>query len=103
MSAAKIQPILRAKPRASSASTGRFLKNMSAVKFRGRKVGQLAEKFCESNTTALAAMEMADHLRSEAEFLKDGIKILEAAMSRLMTVAARRQLANVRAKGVRHG
>lgn len=64
---------------------------------------QLAENFCKSDKAAMTGMEMADQLHAEAEFLKNGIEILEAAISRLMTVAARRQMANDRAKEARHG
>jgi hypothetical protein len=99
-----------------------FLQDMAAMKFSGLKVDiskidraweqqrgammrvallvmrdnhtRLAGKFCHSNEAALTAMTMADQLHEEADFLKEGVKILEAAISRLMAVAARRQFAN---------
>ncbi len=37
---------------------------------------QLAKRFCQSDEVALAATEMADQLREDTEFLKNGIKIL---------------------------
>jgi hypothetical protein len=119
------------KRRTSDTPPDTFLRDMATVKFSGRKIDiskidhawkqqrgammriallvmrdddkQLSKKFSKTDADALMAMKMANQLQDEAEFLKEGIKILTAAMSRLMTVSARRELANIRAKAVTHG
>jgi hypothetical protein len=120
-----------AKPLTSNTPPDTFLEDTAATEFPGRKIDitkidraweqqraamtriallvlrdndrQLAEKFSQSDRAALTAMSMVNQLDEEVEFLKKGIEILEAASARLMIVAARRELSNVRAKAVPNG